>query len=173
MTLLAYYAEVIHSYLVASGSIVAVYWRGCLQVILLFFPKCSSRFSNVFLIVVYPVSSVPVYYVTFEFIGSFSFGDTSMFLIALFPLKCVLMPYLLHMPLMLLQRPCTYVMTMYPFYLLLLLLLLLFLVLLDLFSWKFLHSILSISHGEYLLLVRTSLMCFFSVLSSFDVDDTV
>ena len=41
-------------------------------------------------------------------IRSLSFDDTSMFLITLLPLKYVLMPYLPHMPLVLLQRAHTY-----------------------------------------------------------------
>ena len=45
---------------------------------------------------------------------SLSICDTSIFLVVLFPLKYVLMPYLPHMPLMVSQRPCTYGITMYP-----------------------------------------------------------
>ena len=61
--------------------------------------------------------------------GSLSFGDTSMFLIFPLLLEYALMTYLLHFPSMLLQRPCTYVKTMYPLYVMLLQLLLLFLLL--------------------------------------------
>ena len=113
----AHYTKVIHS----GGK----WWCGgyvlvrmLLSIPLSFF-KCSSGFYNVFHIAFSPIAFVPVGYTTLDCMGSLFFGDTNMFLIVMLPLKCVLMPYLPHMPLMLLQSPCTYGMTMYPLYVLL------------------------------------------------------
>ena len=59
---------------------------------------------------------------------------------------------------------------MYPLYALSLFL---FLVLLGMFCWKFLHSILSMTHEGYLHMVKTSLMCCNYVLISSGVVETV
>ena len=66
------------------------------------FPICSGGFSNVFLIAVKPVTSIPVYYTTSALYGVFVLSDTRMLLIVLLPLKYMLMLYLPHIISMLL-----------------------------------------------------------------------
>ena len=102
---------------------------------------------------------------------SLSFGDTSMFWLFCSPWH-MCWCHIYYICFNTFTEACTYGMTMYP--LCLLFWLLLSLVLFGLFVfWKFLQCILSISCDRYLQLVRTSLMCCFSVLSSPHVAGTV
>ena len=71
MSLPANYAEIICDGSVASGGMVAMYRRRYCKVFFLSFPKCSSRFSNVLLIAVNPVTSIPL----LHYMGSLFFGD--------------------------------------------------------------------------------------------------
>ena len=159
---------------------VMVWWlcvcEGAFRCSLYLSPNVLADSSMYLFITINSIESGPVYFTIFVLYGSSSSGDMSMFLIILLPLKYALMPYLLYTSLTHLYRSCTYGMTMYPLYVLLfwvLLFSLLLLVLFGLFCWKVLYSIPYISHDKYLQLVRTSIICCFSILHSSGMEDTV
>ena len=91
-----------------------------------------------------------------------SFGVTRMFLSIMLPLKYVWMPYILQMFLIVSQRSCIYGKTIYPLDFFdgsVLLLVMLLLLLLGLFCWKFLCSILPKANVGYLHLAQIFLRC--------------
>ena len=138
--------------------------------------KCSSDFSNIFLITVNPIISVPVYCTTFALywvivllqhknvldcsVAPEVYADVILTAYAFNAFKQDL--YIWY----------DYVFLVYIVVIVLLLLLLFFLVFLGSFFLQFLHSSLYQGHAGYLQLVRTLLMCCFSVLSCSGVDET-
>ena len=98
---------------------VEVWWpcmtEGALRCFLYLFLNLLVN-SPMYSITINPVTSVSVYCTTFALLWSLSFGNKNMLLIVLLPLMYALIPYLLPLPLMLLQRSCTYGITMYYLY---------------------------------------------------------
>ena len=140
------------------------------------FPICSSRFSNVFLIAFSHVISAPVYNSIFALYGVFVLWwyqyILDCFVASEVHVEAILTAYAFDA----LTEGFTYGNTMYPKYVLLfwLLLFLLFMELSGLFCWTFLHSILSVYGPWWVFAVSvTTLICWFSVLSSSGVDETI
>ena len=82
--------------------------------LLVFLPKGSGGPTHVFITTCMLPTLVPVDAPLFLSMSSLSLGLTSMFLLFLFPLKWVWIPYLLHMFLKLSPKPCVYDITVCP-----------------------------------------------------------
>ena len=89
-------------------------WGRILQVLFEYFSKGPGGFPYVFIIPGQVTTLKPVYGPSFVDHGSLSVGETSRFLIVLQPLKCVCIPYLSQIFLMLSQWPWMHGMTMWP-----------------------------------------------------------
>ena len=106
------YLEVLLGGWVTCIAAMMMYEGGILQVLLEFSTKGPGGFLYVFIITGKVTTLEPIYCPTFVGHGIFVLGVTSRFLMVLLPLKCICIPYLPQILLMLLQRPWVYGMTM-------------------------------------------------------------
>ena len=112
MPLPPYYLEVLLGGGMIRNTAMMMYGGRLLKVLFESFTKGPGGFSYVFIITGEVTTLEPVYGPTFLTMGFFVLGQTSRFLMVLLPLKCVCIPNLLQIFLMLSQSLWVYGMTM-------------------------------------------------------------